>query len=131
MFTLDLALDGLRLPFGLKDSKVRSLRDLNQELLTRVKEDFKVSYLSLSTSPDRLMHPAKNAGDYLELDSSSSDQSKKGGKAGKKDGLLTSLHDFEIPRVQAAKYTSATHTRALSEESRYENVFHLRGTVSL
>jgi hypothetical protein len=40
MFTLDLALDGLRLPFGIKDSKIRSLRDLNQELLARVKEDF-------------------------------------------------------------------------------------------
>jgi hypothetical protein len=34
--------------------------------------------------------------------------------------------------VQLTKYTSATHTRVpLSEEQRYENVFHLRGTVSL
>ena len=57
MFTLDLALDGLRLPFGLKDSKIRTLRDLNQELLARVTEDFKDSYLSLSTAPDRLVHP--------------------------------------------------------------------------
>ena len=116
MFTLDLALDGLRLPFGLKDSKIRSLRDLNQELLTRVKEDFKDSYLSLSSAPDRLLHPTKNAGDLLELDSSTSDQSKKGAKGGKKDGLLTTLDDFEIPRMQVVKYTSATYTRPLSEE---------------
>jgi hypothetical protein len=44
---------------------------------------------------------------------------------------MTSLEDFEIPRVQLTKYTSATHSRPLSEEQRYENVFHLRGTVSL
>ena len=73
MFNLNLALEGLRLPFGLKDSKIRSLRDLNQELLARAKEDFKNSYLSLSTNPDRLVHPTKNAGEFLELDSSSSD----------------------------------------------------------
>jgi hypothetical protein len=81
-----------------------------------VKEDFLDSYLSLSTAPDRLIHPTKNAGDYLELDSSSSDQSKKGAKGGKKDGLLTSLDDFDIPRMQVVKYTSSTNTRALSEE---------------
>jgi hypothetical protein len=117
MFTLDLALDGLKLPFGLKDYKIRSLRDFNQELLARVKEDFRDSYLSLSTALDRLIHPAKNSGDFLELDSSSADQSKKGGKGGKKDGLLTSLEDFEIPRVLVTKFTSATNSRAgLSEE---------------
>ena len=44
---------------------------------------------------------------------------------------MTSLEDFEIPRVQLTKHTSATHSRPLSEEQRYENVFHLRGTVSL
>lgn len=71
MFTLDLPLDGLRVPFGLKDSKVRSLRDLNQELLAKVKADLNESYVSLTTAPDRLMHPTKNAADLLELDSSS------------------------------------------------------------
>ena len=96
-----------------------------------MKEDFLDSYLSLSTAPDRLIHPTKNAGDLLELDFSISEQSKKGAKGGKKDGLLTSLDNFEIPRMQVVMYTSATNTRALSEESRYENVFHLRGTVSL
>ena len=116
MFTLDFPLDGLRLPFGIKDSKVLSLRDLNKELLAKVKADLNESFLSLSTTPDRLMHSTKNAEDLLELDSSTSDQSKKVGKGGKKDGLMTTLDGFEIPRIQVAKYTSATNTRTLSEE---------------
>ena len=81
-----------------------------------MKQYFLDSYLSLSTAPDRLIHPTKNAVDLLELDSSISEQSKKGAKGGKKDGLLTSLDNFEIPLMQVVKYTSATNTRALSEE---------------
>ena len=84
--------------------------------------------MSLSNVPDRLLHPVRNAGDLIELESS--DQGKKG-KGGKKDASLSSLNGFEIPQVTVTKYTSANRKSVISDSQRHENVFRLRGTVSL
>ena len=91
LFTLDLPLEGLVIPFGLKDKLIRTLRDLNEELQALIKGDLLNSYFQLSTTAttsDRLYHLTRNSNDQLPLveqqEQTNDTAAKKSGK-GKKE----------------------------------------------
>ena len=49
LFTLDLPLEGLEVPFGLKDKMIRTLKDLNQEVLAAIKAEMRESYVEVGS----------------------------------------------------------------------------------
>ena len=109
---------------------IRTLRDLQKEFLTLIKDDLSHSFISLSSQPDRLINLSKNSGDLLDQD----DSSKKGGKGNKKDTqTLSSLDGFEIPQVDLIKYRSACSNtlKGISDSAKNENTFRLKGTLSV
>jgi hypothetical protein len=128
LFTLDLPLEGLTIFFGLKDRLIRTLRDLQAEFLTEIKNDLASSFLSLSSHPDRLLNLTTNKNDTLDL--LPQEEAKKS-KAKAASSNLNTLEGFEIPEVKLTKYRSLNRQGNLTDSARIENLFRLRGTLSL